>query len=133
MATTPIPSLANGLMGVVSSVEQQPLFSPPASCPVRQKFLIKLDQIKFDGILFTFHQPVDITMYDEDGMWVCEAPQFSIYAYGKTVTAAAHSFYEDFTVVWDEIAQIPDNDLSQDAQQMKRALLAAVKSVKRDK
>jgi hypothetical protein len=133
MATTPIPCLADNLLGFVSSMEQTVLFSSLVPCPVLQKFLVKLSEIKFDGTVFTFHNPIEVTLYEEDKMWVCEAPQFSIFAYGQTTTEAAHSFNEDFAVLWDEIGQAPDNSLSQDAQQLKRTLLAAVKSVKRDK
>jgi hypothetical protein len=94
-----------------------------------KSFLIQLDEVKFDGTTFWLSAPILATVYVEDGTWYCENKEFSSLAFGSTAEQAVHSFCEDFSVLWDEIAQAQDETLTADAQRIKRALLSAVKTV----
>jgi|GEM_PF-1118036 len=122
-ATTNVCSL-------VSSMGQPWLaFSPALACQPLQKFIIKLPELQFDGTVFEFVPPLELTLYREDGAWTCEQRDFSIVAFGQTPEEAVHSFSEDLSVLWDEIAQAPDDALSKEAWMVKLCLLSAVKSV----
>ena len=73
--------------------------------------------------------PINLSLYGEDGSWTCEYKEFSSLSFGPTPTQAVQSFFEDFSVLWDEIAEAKDDALAPDARRIKQALLAAVKEV----
>jgi hypothetical protein len=102
--------------------------SIPSSYSRPSKYLIDLDVIPFDGAKFILNVPIEVSLYQDEGLWYCEHPTFSILSSGNTPVEAVHSFCEDFSVLWDEIAQCPDDSLTREAQDVKRILLAAVKS-----
>lgn len=110
--------------------------SPSVPYPRPPKYLIKLDVIKFDGTTFELNSVIQVALYREDDVWYCkdeegsEEGSFSILAFGDTAEEAVHSFCEDFAVLWEEIALAPVGSLTQEAQKVKRNLLAAVKSAK---
>ncbi|MHB8539434.1 MAG: hypothetical protein ACYDCD_00620 [Candidatus Acidiferrales bacterium] len=110
-------------------VEDYLASSASVAFPELSKFLISLDEIKFDGTVFRLNAPIQIAIYVEDGLWNCEQKDFSSLSFGPTLERAIHSFREDFAILWHEIAQAPDEDLTGDAQRVKRALLSAVKTV----
>lgn len=110
------------------SVEVQPLFRG-ISCPQLSRLRVTLNEIRFHNRLFEFHKPIELLLHqDEGGVWMCEC--CDILSVGRTPTEAALSFCEDFSMLWDEIAQLPDSDLTRQAQDTKRCILAVVKSVK---
>ncbi len=113
---------------VVCSVGQPAVYFGLPPCP--QKFVIELPVLKSDHTAFEFKAPIELTLYQDDAVWYCEQPGFSILASGETSEKAAHSFCEDFAMLWDEIAQAPDETLTKEAQRVKHALLSAVRSVK---
>ncbi len=94
-----------------------------------QQFIVKFPEIKFERTVFALDHPVELTLERVAGGWTCEEPEFSLFGFGETAAKAVCSVFEDFSVLWDEIAQAPDEDLSEDAQLTKYALLAFVKSV----
>jgi|SRR5208282_2154229 len=91
------------------------------------KYLIKLDTIRFDGRVFDLKDPLALTLYQEGGLWHCEWDHIS--SAGETPLDAGISFSEDFSVLWDEIAQCSDDTLTEEAQSLKHHLLSVVKSV----
>jgi len=130
MDTVSINFSTTNVYGLVSSMKQPWLaLSPTLNCRPLQKFIIKLPELRFDGTVFELIPPVELTLYREDGGWTCELSKFSIVAFGKTPEEAVRSFSEDLSVLWDEIAQAPDDTLSKEAVQVKRSLVSAVKSV----
>lgn len=94
-----------------------------------QKFIVFFPDIKFERTIFRLTRPVELTLARVDGGWTCEEKLFSLFGFGETSMAAVCSVFEDFAVLWDEIASAPDESLSEDAQRTKLALLAFVKSV----
>jgi hypothetical protein len=111
-----------------SSVELRLAATPVLYAPL-SKYIIKLDEIKFDGTVFELNDAIQVILYKEDGVWYCEGESFSILAFGNTAAEAVHSFSEDFVVLWEEIAEAPDDSLTQEAQDVKRNLISAVKSI----
>ncbi len=67
----------------------------------------------------------------EDSMWYCESESLGILAFGQSREEAIYSFLQDFSALWDGVAQIPDESLTADALDVKRAFLRIVKDVQR--
>lgn len=111
---------------VVSSMEQS-VALPIDRLP--QKFIVKFSEIRLQRTILQLHQPIELILEKVDGGWICEEPTFSLSAFGETSAKAVCSVFEDFVVLWDEIAQASDDSLSDDAQGVKCTLLSLVKSV----
>jgi hypothetical protein len=86
-------------------------------------------ELQDGGNTFHLRMPIHMDLAQEDGMWRCESSSLGIVAAGSSQEAALHSFTEDFGVLWREIAQAPDIDLTDDAMRLKHALHNLVKSV----
>ncbi len=112
---------------VVASTMEQSLAPTVARLP--QKFIISFPDVKYDHFVYHLHRPIELILEEVDGGWLCQENTFSLSGFGKTDVAAVMSVFEDFAVLWDEIAQAPDEELSEDAQHTKLALLGFVKSV----
>lgn len=111
--------------------EQQSSFPSvsPAIAP-SQKFGLRLQEIRFDGTVCLLNSPLLVLLSVEEGSWRCEDEGGHIISFGDSSETALHSFCEDFVVLWREIANAPDSDLTSDAQQVKRFLVSIVQSVK---
>jgi hypothetical protein len=53
------------------------------------------------------------------------------YVFRASAEEAANGFREDFVVLWDQIASAPDQHLTEDAIQVKRAFRRIVKNEER--
>jgi hypothetical protein len=110
----------------IASLEQTvPL---PSVDGLLQKFIIRFDDIKFGRITFRLVSPIELTLEKVDGGWNCQEGRFSLFGFGLTDVAAVLSVFEDFAVLWKEIAQVPDDTLSEDAIRLKNLLRAQVQS-----
>lgn len=112
-----------------SSVEQRPFNTLPSHFTRLTRFGISLDKLKFKNIVIDLAPPVEFSLFIEDGMWNCENPELSILAFGPTVEDSVESFSEDFLTLWQEIGNSPDDELTVEAQRVKKALLGIVVSV----
>jgi hypothetical protein len=74
-------------------------------------------------------QPVDITVEVRDGLWIHECAPLGIVAYAPTRAESLNAFRLDFAVCWDSVAQESDENLTEDARDLKRALLDLVEHV----
>jgi hypothetical protein len=117
-------------MAAWGSVVEANFESPSVPCPRLSKFLIKLDVIKFGGAVFELNDAIQVALYREGDVWYCEEERLAILAYGDTAEEAVHSFCEDFAVLWEEIALVSDDSLTPEAQEVKKNLLAAVKTAR---
>jgi hypothetical protein len=105
--------------------------SVSSSCPRPSKYLIKLEDVSFQGTVFELTNIITVALYQEDDVWYCEYEPCGILSVGDTAEQAVHSFSEDFSVLWDEIAQCSDDALTVEAQATKHCLLSLVKSTKK--
>ena len=96
-------------------------------CPQISKLQYPLSRISCHNRAFEFHKPINLLLYEDEGVWVCEWD--GILSAGGSATEAAFSFCEDFSTFWDEIAQLPDSSLTTRAQATKSLMLSVVKSV----
>jgi hypothetical protein len=89
---------------------------------------IELDKIHFHERIFEFHKPVEFKFTQNADVWECEAS--GITSFGTSAQDAVLSFCEDFSVLWDQIAQAPDESLAKSAQRIKGNMLFVVKSIR---
>lgn len=85
-------------------------------------------QLQDGGNIFHLRAPIQVQIAEEDGLWHCESASFGIFAAGLSKEAALRSFTEDFAVLWDQVAQAPDSELTDDAIHLKCALRNIVES-----
>jgi hypothetical protein len=127
MSNATIAISNSNVYAVAASMEQATTFSLSDCFP--QKFIVSFNEIKVDRRIFQLYQPLDLLLERVDGGWACEEPIFALFGFGEEGVTAVCSVFEDFSVLWDEIAQASDDVLSEDAQHTKRELLRFVKSV----
>lgn len=101
----------------------------PAIESRRQRYLLPL--IAYRDTYFRLNQPIEISVYTEDGLWICESELISSSVHGDTLSDAVQTFCEDFAVLWDEIAKAPDDNLAPDAQRLKGILRLLVRAVEK--
>jgi hypothetical protein len=81
------------------------------------------------GNVFHLRTPIQVEVAVENGLWHLESTTLGIVAAGPSREDALRSFTEDFAVLWEEIAQAPDGELTDDAIRLKYALRNIVESV----
>lgn len=86
-------------------------------------------ELQDGGNIFHLRTPIRVEVAVEDGLWHCESTTLGIVAAGQSQEDAFRSFTEDFAVLWEEIAQAPDEELTDDAIRLKHALRNIVESV----
>ena len=109
---------------VQSQLDRLVRFIPP---PGHLSFRVALEKVGFNHRTFQFRQPIELSLTQDEDVWSCEA--CGIISVGSDPQGATMSFCEDFSVCWDQIAQKPDEFLSEDAQATKKCMLSIVKSV----
>jgi hypothetical protein len=93
------------------------------------KITIELEEVRSPGVIYRLSDPIQVEVSFENGLWVYEAKAFSILAFGSTEAEALCSFYEDFAVLWEEIGQSSDENLTADALSVKRALGETIEAI----
>jgi hypothetical protein len=94
------------------------------------KISVFFPDFQVDDTMFRLNRPLEVVLESAGkDEWVCQEKIFSLSGFGKTSVEAIYSVFEDIAVLWDEIAQAPDEELSENAQRTKRELLGFVKSV----
>ena len=78
---------------------------------------------------FHLRQPIQITPVFHEGVWVHEYEPLKIFAFGHSRHESLHAFKMEFSACWDQLAQEEDNNLTEDAQDLKRLLLSLVQNV----
>jgi hypothetical protein len=91
---------------------------------------IWFNEISLPERQFVLSQYLTPRLYCEDSMWYCESESLGILAFGQSREEAICSFLQDFSALWDGVAQIPDESLTADALDVKRTFLRIVKDVR---
>jgi hypothetical protein len=81
------------------------------------------------GRLFCLQSAIEIKVDLCDGVWTHEYKPLGILGYAESRAESLEAFRTDFAACWDSIAQEPDENLTGDAQELKRGLLALVDCV----
>ena len=82
---------------------------------------IFFDSISDGGRHFILNSPLPARVSQEDGLYIVESAALPIIAYGDTVKQASDAFEEHFGYLWDSISDQPDDSLTLDALDVKRA------------
>jgi hypothetical protein len=106
--------------------------SSSVSCPRLTQYIIRLEDVLFADRAFRLNSPISLVLYENEGGWCCENIDFSSFTFGATAQEAVYSFCEDFAVLWDEIANAPNEDLAPDAQRLKVMLQSVVRAVEKE-
>lgn len=77
---------------------------------------------------FELHLPLVIKVQWDGEGWVFESQELGIVGFGQLRREAIFAFGQDFASCWDNIALAGDDDLTEDALELKKALLVLVKS-----
>jgi hypothetical protein len=99
-----------------------------ASVMIQPTFAVLLEVQHHDRI-FRLNTPIYLTRYAENGYIFLESKVLSIIAYGRSEQEAVESFREDFSALWDTIAQCPDGSLTPQAKQIKDKMIEQVNAV----
>jgi hypothetical protein len=108
-----------------SSVQFEQTFEPSVSRSARDLFIFFPD-VKFEHTTFRLREPLELVLRVVEGGWVCESRTLSLSGFGATSAEAICSVFEDFGVLWDEIALAQDDELTDDAQRTKKILCGLV-------
>jgi hypothetical protein len=87
-------------------------------------------ELTYRGRTFEFNREVRIRVLEEDGGWAFESDDPRIMGFGHTRGEAESSFCFGFAFNWDQIACEDDGNLTLDAREVKRDLLALVRAQK---
>jgi len=90
---------------------------------------VVLQEIRSQGRIFHLIQPLIIAVSRFGGGWCYESKPFAILAFGASKHDALDSFTEDFLVLWDAIAQAPEESLTEDAIPVKHAFQQLVRAI----
>jgi hypothetical protein len=71
---------------------------------------------------FILKNPIRILPDVLDGVWVHEYEPLGIIAYGRTRSESLEAFRMEFAVLWDEYGQEDDQNLTEDAKELKSAI-----------
>jgi hypothetical protein len=85
-------------------------------------------EVSYDGQTFVLGREMEVEVLRGDGVWVFRANECGLMGFGDTRGDAESMFGCDLSVKWDWVACEDDDGLTQGAREMKRALLAMVRS-----
>lgn len=86
-------------------------------------------EIHNGGRIFRLNEPLYVQRYAENGYIYLESRQLSIIAYGRSEQEAASSFYEDFSMMWNSVAECDDESLTREAAKVKAEFRRVVNAV----
>lgn len=83
----------------------------------------------YDNRRFHLNQPIQIYPVFHEGVWVHEYEPLRISAFGHLRHESLQAFKMEFAACWDQLAKEEDDNLTEDAQDLKKQLLAIVRNV----
>jgi len=104
------------------------IMGQPQGVP-KQRYVIQ--SVPYANTIFRLRHSIEISLYSENGTWICECALISSMVHGDTLQDVISAFCEDFAVLWEEIGTAPDDTLDPGAQQLKVTLRALVRAVEK--
>lgn len=87
-------------------------------------------RVDYGNRRFILNEQIQISQAYVDGVWLCEFEPLGILAFGVSRHDAVIDFRADFAACWDDIAEDRDENLTVDAQELKRKLKLLVKETR---
>src|SRR5713101_5745057 len=91
----------------------------PSTIPVP----VELGTIKHRNRVFSLAQPIRVNVELDKDLWVLECRPLRILAYGESRERALASFCEDFADLYDHIGGMADENLTDDARELKMRMI----------
>jgi hypothetical protein len=90
-----------------------------------------MSEVKNRKIEVTLHpvHPIACVIEKQNDLLFCENAQLGIIAYGDTREEVIREFSNEFSALWDIIAEEKDSRLTKDARLLKRRLIELVRKV----
>jgi len=79
--------------------------------------------------IFHLSRPIRVQLTVDGALWVAWCEEFQILGHGESPPRAIQSFGEEFVAVWDGLADVPDADLTRDAQELRQQLVDLVQAI----
>lgn len=105
------------------------IYGSGTSASASQPGVVFFDSIAFGDREFKLKHEIRVPVSRDEGMFVLEARELPIIAYGDTLEDATKEFQDHFVYLWNSIAQQPDSALTPDAQRTKRTQLGLVAGI----
>lgn len=103
--------------------------SPQSSAEPAQAGTHAVTGIVTEGRFFHLREPIQVTEYEERGLWVHECKPLNILACAKTPKESWRVFATQFEATWEWIAQEEDSRLDPGARSLKRKYLDIVGAI----
>ncbi|MBU0690324.1 hypothetical protein KKC97_13680 [bacterium] len=87
---------------------------------------IIMTQIKLDHRALVFKNPITVDLDFRNSLWIHEYEPLGILSYASTRRQSLDFFREEFLVLWDEIANCDDSELTYDAVDLKKRIKSIV-------
>jgi hypothetical protein len=91
---------------------------------------IPVERMEFDDFVLVFNSPYKINIRKENEYFIHEDPQLDITCWGKTLEELFDAVFEEFYVLWKDIALEDDKKLHKSAQKIKQLLLVIAREEK---
>jgi hypothetical protein len=91
---------------------------------------IPVERMEFDDFVLVFNSPYKINIRKENEYFIHEDPQMDITCWGKTLEELFDAVFEEFYVLWKDIALEDDKKLHKSAQKIKQLLLIIAREEK---
>jgi len=85
--------------------------------------------IEYKDERFTLRKPIRVQESFDGGMWTYRYLPFGITAYGSSKEEAWSAFRMEFACCWHDIASEEDSNLTEDARELKTAMLNLIEHV----
>ena len=99
----------------------EPVSNSTSEMCAETPWTIFFDSISDGARRFLLNSSLPARVSQDDGLYIVESASLPIIAYGDTVKQASDAFEEHFGYLWDSISDQPDDTLTLDALDVKRA------------
>jgi hypothetical protein len=122
--------MANAILKQCESAHNKGMVLNPTFQIISQYPKIPVERMEFDDFVLVFNSPYKINVRQENGYFIHEDPQLDMICWGKTLEELFDAVFEEFYVLWKDIALEDDKKLHKSAQKTKQLLLIIAKEEK---
>ena len=83
----------------------------------------------FNNTSFILKKPVTCSMKHQNGLWMYECPRYGLHTFSENKIEALKQFNEEFAFLYDGLIHEPDDNLTQDAIELRDLLKSGVLKV----
>lgn len=91
-----------------------------------ERFLHSMSCIDCGDRFFELNETLPIVFVEDGGRWVCEYEPLGLMGYGDNLCEAFRLLQEDLVATYDELAEEPDEALTEDARELRNQIVGLV-------